>query len=107
MPVLIIFPVVKCEQNVEVLFYKLKMCRYRNKCEFTVGLSEENKLPTVGFRIGSYVNGITGVGPVDELPHIPDAMKFVVKVKLLCLNVLKFSSWDFFVLQQIRNYIVT
>ncbi|KAK9716917.1 hypothetical protein QE152_g24463 [Popillia japonica] len=53
---------------------------YRNKCEFTVGLNEETKLPTVGFRIGSYVNGVTGVGPIDDLPHIPDSMKIAVKL---------------------------
>ncbi|KAI4456678.1 trna (uracil-5-)-methyltransferase [Holotrichia oblita] len=53
---------------------------YRNKCEFTVGLNEETKLPTVGFRIGSYVNGVTGVGPIDDLPHIPDSMKVAVKL---------------------------
>lgn len=34
----------------------------------------------MGFRIGSYVNGITGVGPVDNLTHIPDAMKKAVKI---------------------------
>ncbi|KRT80105.1 methyltransferase, partial [Oryctes borbonicus] len=51
---------------------------YRNKCEFTVGLNEETKLPTVGFRIGSYVNGVTGIGPIDDLPHIPDSMKIAV-----------------------------
>ncbi|CAG9856575.1 unnamed protein product [Phyllotreta striolata] len=53
---------------------------YRNKCEFTVGLDEETKLPTVGFRIGSYVNGTTGVGPVENLMHIPESMKLAVKL---------------------------
>ncbi|GLV46799.1 uncharacterized protein CBL_20945 [Carabus blaptoides fortunei] len=53
---------------------------YRNKCEFTVGKNEENGLPTVGFRLGSYVTGFTGVGPVDSLKHIPDRMKVAVKV---------------------------
>ncbi|VEN61220.1 unnamed protein product [Callosobruchus maculatus] len=52
---------------------------YRNKCEFTVGIDEETKLKTVGFRIGSYMTGTTGVAPVDNLIHIPEAMKVVVK----------------------------
>lgn len=54
--------------------------RYRNKCEFTVGIDEETNLPTVGFRIGSYVNGTTGVGPINDLIHIPQAMKTAVGV---------------------------
>lgn len=57
-------------------------CRYRNKCEFTVGIDEETNLPTVGFRIGSYVNGTIGVGPVDSLIHIPDSMKLAAKVNI-------------------------
>ncbi|XP_060521309.1 tRNA (uracil-5-)-methyltransferase homolog A [Cylas formicarius] len=52
---------------------------YRNKCEFTVGVDEDTKLATVGFRVGAYVNGVTGVGPVAHLRHIPDAMKIAVK----------------------------
>ncbi|KAG5890762.1 hypothetical protein JTB14_016499 [Gonioctena quinquepunctata] len=53
---------------------------YRNKCEFTVGIDEETKIPTVGFRLGSYVKGSTSVGPVDNLIHIPESMKLAVKV---------------------------
>lgn len=53
---------------------------YRNKCEFTVGINEETNLPTVGFRMGSYVNGMTGVGPIDNLPHIPEAMKKAARI---------------------------
>ncbi|XP_049817346.1 tRNA (uracil-5-)-methyltransferase homolog A isoform X2 [Aethina tumida] len=53
---------------------------YRNKCEFSVGTDEETNLPTVGFKIGAYVNGVTGVGPVDNLKHIPESMKIAVKV---------------------------
>ncbi|XP_015837917.1 tRNA (uracil-5-)-methyltransferase homolog A isoform X2 [Tribolium castaneum] len=53
---------------------------YRNKCSFTVGIDEETKLPTVGFRIGSYVNGITGVGSIESLKHIPESMKLAVKL---------------------------
>ncbi|XP_044252549.1 tRNA (uracil-5-)-methyltransferase homolog A [Tribolium madens] len=53
---------------------------YRNKCSFTVGIDEETKLPTVGFRIGSYVNGVTGVGNIESLKHIPESMKLAVKL---------------------------
>ncbi|XP_066257719.1 tRNA (uracil-5-)-methyltransferase homolog A [Euwallacea similis] len=53
---------------------------YRNKCEFSVGINPETQLPTVGFRIGAYANGKTGVGPVEDLRHIPDSMKIVVTV---------------------------
>ncbi|XP_069702776.1 tRNA (uracil-5-)-methyltransferase homolog A-like [Periplaneta americana] len=53
---------------------------YRNKCEFTVGINEETGERTVGFRLGSYVRGFTGVGPVDCLRHIPDRMKEAAKV---------------------------
>lgn len=52
---------------------------YRNKCEFTVGINEETGERTVGFRLGSYVQGFTGVGPVDCLRHIPDRMKEAAK----------------------------
>ncbi|ENN76561.1 hypothetical protein D910_08348, partial [Dendroctonus ponderosae] len=53
---------------------------YRNKCEFTIGINQENQLPTVGFRICAYVNGTTAIGPVEHLDHIPDSMKLAVKV---------------------------
>lgn len=52
---------------------------YRNKCEFTVGINEETGERTVGFRLGSYVQGFTGVGPVDCLRHIPNRMKEAAK----------------------------
>nr|CAD7399028.1 unnamed protein product [Timema cristinae] len=48
---------------------------YRNKCEFSVGLNEVTGERTVGFRLGSYVRGFTGVAPVDSLSHIPTRMK--------------------------------
>lgn len=55
---------------------------YRNKCEFSVGLNPETNEQTVGFRIGSYVNGFTGVAPVSHLVHIPGKMKLVVEVNV-------------------------
>ncbi|XP_034832197.1 tRNA (uracil-5-)-methyltransferase homolog A [Maniola hyperantus] len=51
---------------------------YRNKCEFTVGIDEESQKPTVGFRLGSYVTGTTGVAPVGSLNHISEKMKKAV-----------------------------
>lgn len=51
---------------------------YRNKCEFSVGIDKEQNLPTVGFRLGKYANGLTSVGPVDNLKHIPHIMKTIV-----------------------------
>lgn len=53
---------------------------YRNKCEFTVGAHEETGAPAVGFRVGKYATGSVGVGPIDELPHIPQSMKVAVEV---------------------------
>ncbi|XP_046389968.1 uncharacterized protein LOC124158743 [Ischnura elegans] len=53
---------------------------YRNKCEFTIGFSDETKERMVGFRLGSYVQGQVGVGPIDSLKHIPQRMKDTVKV---------------------------
>ncbi|XP_030019825.2 tRNA (uracil-5-)-methyltransferase homolog A [Manduca sexta] len=51
---------------------------YRNKCEFTVGIDEETQLPTVGARLGSYVTGKVGVGPVQHLTHISEKTKSAV-----------------------------
>lgn len=49
-------------------------------CFFFIGVNEETGERTVGFRLGSYVRGFTGVGPVDCLRHIPDRMKEAAKV---------------------------
>lgn len=49
---------------------------------FGLGINEETGERTVGFRLGSYVQGFTGVGPVDCLRHIPDRMKEAAKVWL-------------------------
>lgn len=56
---------------------------YRNKCEFTVGIDEETKLPTVGFRLGSYVTGTVGVGPIQGMIHISEQTKKAVLVSIL------------------------
>lgn len=56
---------------------------YRNKCEFTVGIDEETKLPTVGFRLGSYVTGTVGVGPIQSMIHISEHTKKAVLVSAI------------------------
>lgn len=53
---------------------------YRNKCEFTIGVNEETGERTVGFRIGSYVDGSAGVAPVDNLDIVPAQMKLAAKI---------------------------
>lgn len=62
------------------LRYSEQIDGYRNKCEFTVGIDQDTNLPTVGFRIGAYVNGIISVAPVDSLRHIPETMKVAVRL---------------------------
>ena len=42
---------------------------YRNKCSFTIGLNSDNE-PTVGFRMGSFVEGNVCIGAI-EYPTIP------------------------------------
>lgn len=62
---------------------------YRNKCEFTVGIDEDTKKPTVGFRLGSYVTGTVGVAPVAGMKHIPEKTKKAVLVcKLYCCCII-------------------
>ncbi|CAG9102898.1 unnamed protein product [Plutella xylostella] len=53
---------------------------YRNKCEFTVGIDDETKLPTVGFRLGSYVTGTVGVAPVQGMIHVSEEAKKAVLI---------------------------
>lgn len=53
---------------------------YRNKCEFTVGLSPEGKDNTVGFRLGSYKDGVISVIEPDDCINIPQSMKHVAKL---------------------------
>ncbi|KAK9887879.1 hypothetical protein WA026_000184 [Henosepilachna vigintioctopunctata] len=57
-----------------------KIDGYRNKCDFSFGINDENKSPMVGFRLASYACGSINVGPVDKLRHVPDEMKLVCKV---------------------------
>lgn len=52
---------------------------YRNKCEFTIGKDSEGKI-TVGQRLGSYVDGSTEVGGLDNLKHISSQMKKVANI---------------------------
>jgi hypothetical protein len=56
------------------------MPAYTIQILFGLGVNEETGERTVGFRLGSYVRGFTGVGPVDCLRHIPNQMKEAAKV---------------------------
>lgn len=67
---------------------------YRNKCEFSIGLDDENHLPTVGFRLTSYDKGSTAVAPVEELNHIPDQMKAAVKAFQIFVRNSKYSVFS-------------
>lgn len=67
---------------------------YRNKCEFSIGLDDENHLPTVGFRLTSYDKGSTAVAPVEELNHIPDQMKSAVKAFQIFVRNSKYSVFS-------------
>ncbi|VVC97507.1 unnamed protein product [Leptidea sinapis] len=51
---------------------------YRNKCEFSIGIDEETKEWTVGFRLGCYGAGSVAVAPVATLNHISAEMKTAV-----------------------------
>ncbi|KAK6625257.1 hypothetical protein RUM43_005551 [Polyplax serrata] len=52
---------------------------YRNKCEFSIGINESTGERTVGFRLGSYVEGSVSVGPIDEVLNVPETMKIAAK----------------------------
>lgn len=51
--------------------------------EFDLGKSDKEDKVVIGFRLSSYAAGSTAVGPIDNLCHIPDKMKVVVKVSSL------------------------
>ncbi|KAK4787959.1 hypothetical protein SAY86_019278 [Trapa natans] len=42
---------------------------YRNKCEFTIGLSTEGK-PTIGFTLGTFKAGVTAVAEPVDCPNV-------------------------------------
>lgn len=47
---------------------------YRNKCEFTVALNKDG-LPTVGFLLGGFRDGVTIVENAKDCVHVPDVLK--------------------------------
>lgn len=55
---------------------------YRNKCEFTVGLSASTKKPVVGFRLGSYEEGELAVVSAQSCVHVPQKMKEIAMVTI-------------------------
>ncbi|PKI51978.1 hypothetical protein CRG98_027630 [Punica granatum] len=61
---------------------------YRNKCEFTIGLSLDGK-PTIGFTLGSFKDGVTAVAePVD----CPNVSSIAVKYASIFQEFLQQSS---------------
>lgn len=52
---------------------------YRNKCEFSIGKNRDGEI-TIGFRLGSYADGTVEVGALDNLKHVSERMKKVVKL---------------------------
>ena len=57
---------------------------YRNKCEFSIGVSMETDPPhpVVGFRLGSYEKGEFTVVAADSCVHIPERMKELARVSI-------------------------
>ena len=53
--------------------------KYRNKCEFLVGVGVDGEDNTVGCRLGKYKGGTCAVAAPFDTVHIPEATKQVVK----------------------------
>jgi tRNA/tmRNA/rRNA uracil-C5-methylase (TrmA/RlmC/RlmD family) len=51
---------------------------YRNKCEFSIGYDKDGQA-TVGFRMGSYMNGSITIASVEDCVHVPDSHKEICK----------------------------
>lgn len=65
---------------------------YRNKNEFAIG-KNANGEKTVGFRLGSYLNGSIEVGSIDDLPHVPERTKLAAR---LFQQYIQSSKYDIF-----------
>ncbi|CAL9234672.1 unnamed protein product [Arabidopsis halleri] len=73
---------------------------YRNKCEFSVGLSLQGK-PTVGFSLGSFCAGVTAVEEPVDCPNVSKIavqyasifQKFIEKSKLQVWNRFQHSGF--------------
>ncbi|EOY34334.1 Zinc finger family protein isoform 1 [Theobroma cacao] len=61
---------------------------YRNKCEFSVGYSQQSK-PTVGFMLGNFREGVTAV---EEPVDCPNVSKIACKYALILQEFLQHSS---------------
>ncbi len=67
---------------------------YRNKSEFSCGLNSEN-LPTCGFLIGSYREGITTVESADSCPILPPIARLIGQFMTnLMRKYLEFPVYD-------------
>ncbi|XP_072029493.1 tRNA (uracil-5-)-methyltransferase homolog A-like isoform X2 [Amphiura filiformis] len=68
---------------------------YRNKCEFTIGISPSGEEKTVGFRLGSYKGGQISVVEPSNCLHLSNATKNVVKCfQQYIRDVSKLSGFD-------------
>lgn len=65
---------------------------YRNKSEFAIGKNADGE-KIVGFRLSSYLAGSIQVGPVDDLPHIPQRTILAAKAYE---SYIRSSNYDVF-----------
>ncbi|KAF0699640.1 Aste57867_9823 [Aphanomyces stellatus] len=66
---------------------------YRNKCEFSCGY-DANRAPVVGFRFGTYKNGLVSVGAPHDCINVPDGMKAIVSTFQAFLNASTLPVYD-------------
>ncbi|ETW02436.1 23S rRNA (uracil-5-)-methyltransferase RumA [Aphanomyces invadans] len=66
---------------------------YRNKCEFSCGYDADRK-PIVGFRFGTYKDGLVSVGGPDDCVNVPASMKAMVKTFQEFLNQSELPVYD-------------
>lgn len=66
---------------------------YRNKSEFAIG-KNANGEKIVGFRLSSYCAGSIQVGPIDDLPHIPQRTILAAKTYESFIRSSKFDVFN-------------
>ncbi|RHY76079.1 hypothetical protein DYB30_002300 [Aphanomyces astaci] len=66
---------------------------YRNKCEFSCGYDADRN-PVVGFRFGTYKDGLVSVGAPDECINVPATMKAMVATFQTFLNQSSLPVYD-------------
>ncbi|CAE6017936.1 unnamed protein product [Arabidopsis arenosa] len=68
---------------------------YRNKCEFSVGLSLQGK-PTVGFSLGSFCAGVTAVEEPVDCPNVSKIASQYASIFQKFIEKSKFQVWNRF-----------